>query len=230
VVKLLVVEDDPEVSSALRAALEAAGFYVEIVRDGERALRVAAGTDIALILLDLMLPSRDGVSLCRKLRDEMKVTTPILMLTARDTVQDRVIGLEAGADDYLGKPFELAELLARVRALLRRNRVHKSSVIRIADLEIDTATQRVTRAGRLLHLTRREYTLLENLAGREGIVISRDDIRRFIWQDAFSKSNNVDVHIGNLRRKVDDGHSLKLIQTVLGVGYVLRPERVPTSP
>ena len=225
--KVLVVEDDAEISSAIRSGLEKAGFFVEIVRDGERALRLAMDRNFSVIILDLMLPSMDGLTVCRKLRAE-HITVPILMLTAKDSVPDRVAGLEAGADDYLSKPFEFDELLARVRALLRRESVNKSAVIQVADLVIDTAGRMVTRAGRQIDLTQREFTLVEALAAREGQVLSRDWILQTLWVDEFSTSNTVDVHIRNLRRKIDEGFAQKLIHTIFGAGYVLRAE--PTSP
>jgi two-component system copper resistance phosphate regulon response regulator CusR len=148
---------------------------------------------------------------------------PILMLTARDAVSDRVEGLETGADDYLPKPFDFTELLARVRALLRRNRVNKTKVIRIADLEIDTALFKVTRAGKEIALTRREFSLLEALAANEGRVLTRDVIQNHVWSNEESYSNTVDVHIGLLRKKIDANHPVKLIHTIHGLGYSLKP-------
>jgi two-component system copper resistance phosphate regulon response regulator CusR len=221
--KLLIIEDDAEISSALRAGLEDAGHFVEVVRDGERGLRVALAGQFAVIVLDLMLPSLDGITLCKRLR-ATKNTTPVLMLTARDTVEDRVTGLESGADDYLVKPFSFDEFLARVRALLRRDTINKSARIEIADLVVDTAAKVVARAGRKLDLTAREYSLLEALAQRQGQILSRERILHGIWVDEFSTSNTVDVHVKNLRKKVDEGHELKLIHTVFGTGYVLRIE------
>jgi DNA-binding response OmpR family regulator len=171
-----------------------------------------------------MLPKIDGWRICQMLREDGN-DVPILMLTARGSIEDRVQGLELGADDYLPKPFAFPELLARVRALLRRDKKHKTRLIRVADLEIDTAQWRVTRAGVEIKLTHREYELLEALASREGQVLTRETIQERIWMDEESYSNTVDVHIGQLRKKIDTGHDVKLIQTIRGVGYALyRPE------
>jgi two-component system copper resistance phosphate regulon response regulator CusR len=227
--KVLVVEDDPEISAALRVGLEKAGFVVDIIRDGERALRVALARASDVIVLDLMLPTMDGLTVCRQLRSA-QVPTPILMLTARGSLEDRVTGLESGADDYLAKPFEFAELLARVRALVRRDKVNKSARIEIEDLVIDTATRVVTRGGREIDLTKREYQLLEALATRQGQVLSRDTIHTSIWNDEFSTSNTIDVHVRRLRQKIDDEFECKLIHTVFRVGYVLRAESPDSIP
>src|SRR5439155_10193612 len=183
--------------------------------------RMAAEGAYALIILDLMLPKRDGWSVCAAIRGRPD-PLPILMLTARDAIDDRVRGLELGADDYLPKPFDFSELLARVRALLRREKIHKGRVIRTADLEIDTGSATVRRAGQEVSLTRREYSLLEALAANEGRVLTREAIQERVWMDAESYSNTVDVHIGSLRRKIDSGHAVKLIHTVHGMGYTLR--------
>ena len=219
--KVLVVEDDPEISAALRVGLEKAGFVVDIIRDGERALRVALTRASDVIVLDLMLPSMDGITFCKKIR-AAQIPTPILILTAKRSLEDRVTGLESGADDYLVKPFEFAELLARVRALVRRDKVNRSGRIEIADLVIDTAGHTVTRAGREISLTKREYQLLEALALRQGQVLSRDTIHQAVWNDDFSTSNTIDVHVRRLRQKIDDDSELKLIHTIIRVGYVLR--------
>ncbi len=221
--KILIVEDDPGISSAIREGLDEAGYFTMVCRDGERALKLAQHTNFSLILLDLMLPSMDGLSVCRNLR-KARVNTPILMLTAKDTVPDRVVGLEAGADDYLCKPFEYEELLARVRALLRRENTLKQSKIQIDDLEVDTAARRVHRNGKEIILTGREYSLLESLAAHAGQILSREVILERVWLDEQSVSNIVDVYIRNLRKKIDDGFDRKLIHTVYGMGYVLRTE------
>lgn len=221
--KLLVIEDDLEIASAIREGLEDAGFVVQVVRDGERGLRVALNGKFSLIILDLMLPSLDGTAICRELR-EARNSTPILMLSARDTLRDRVTGLELGADDYLGKPFQFEELLARIRALLRRDKIIKSSEIKVDDLLIDTAARVVYRAGKEIVLTQREYTLLEALAAREGQVLTRDTIQHAVWTDEFSTSNTVDVHVRNLRKKIDGDYPRKLIHTIVGAGYSLRAE------
>ena len=217
------MEDDAEIAAAVREGLDDAGFFTEVVRDGERALRVALTGKFAVIVLDLMVPSMDGITICRRLR-AARITTPILMLTAKSSLGDRVNGLESGADDYLPKPFEFEELLARVRALLRRDKINKSAKIQIDDLIVDTAARTVTRGGSEIPLTQREYTLLEALATRQGQVLTRDTIQHAVWVDEFSTSNTVDVHVRNLRRKIDDGFDTKLIHTVFGAGYTLRTE------
>lgn len=221
--KILVVEDDPEISAFVREGLDEAGYFTSVCRDGERALRLAGQGTFSLILLDIMLPSMDGLTVCRKLRG-MNVNTPILMLTAKDAIPERVQGLEAGADDYLVKPFDFDELLARVRALLRREHTKKQSLVQVDDLEVDTSSKVVRRGGREILLTAREYTLLEALATHTGQIMSRQAIMERVWMDDQSVSNTVDVFIKNLRRKVDDGFEKKLIHTVYGMGYVLRTE------
>lgn len=219
--RVLVVEDEEAMARVVRLALEQASFDVDVASDGAQGLRMALAGTYALIVLDLMLPRMDGWRICQELRDR-RDPVPILMLTARGSVGDRVRGLDTGADDYLPKPFEIAELLARVRALVRRDRLHRARVIRIADLEIDTAQRRVTRAGIPIGLSRREYDLLEALAGHEGQVLTREVIQERFWGDSEAYSNTVDVCIGILRKKVDAGHEAPLIHTVRGVGYCLR--------
>ncbi|HEY0867745.1 MAG TPA: response regulator transcription factor [Fimbriimonas sp.] len=219
--KILIVEDDPQISSAVREGLDEAGYFTEVTRDGERALRLASQKNFSLILLDIMLPSMDGLTVCRRLR-EMRINTPILMLTAKDTVPDRVAGLETGADDYLVKPFDFDELLARVRALLRRESTVKSGIIRIDDLAIDTAAHTVARGGRDIPLTSREYTLLEALASHEGQILTREAILERVWLEEDSTSNLVDVYIRSLRKKIDASSDTKLIHTAHGIGYVLK--------
>lgn len=220
-VKILLVEDDDVIAAAIQCGLEESRFNVDLAEDGETGLRRALEESYALVILDVMLPRRDGWSICEALRSRRK-TVPILMLTARDSVTDRVRGLEAGADDYLVKPFAFPELLARVRALLRRDKLHRARTIRIADLEIDTTAGRVSRAGQEIQLTPREYLLLELLAANEGRVLTREVIHERVWADSEAYSNTVDVHIALLRRKIDAGHDVRLIQTVHRVGYVLR--------
>lgn len=219
--KLLLIEDDVAIAEVVQRGLQRAGFEVDVAFDGDQGLKAALEDRHRLILLDLMLPRRDGLSICRELRQRRR-TVPILMLTARDGVRDRVEGLEIGADDYLPKPFDFTELLARVRALLRRESIHRSRVIKIDDLEIDTAAHRVSRGGIELHLTPREYSLLTALAAQEGRVLSRSYIMEHVWEDEDSVSNTVDVHIGTLRKKVDAGRDDRLIHTVHGAGYTLR--------
>lgn len=219
--RILVVEDDPVIAGLLRKGLEQAHFEVEVAGDGQKGLAAAREADVGLIILDVMLPGMDGWAVCRGLR-ERRVITPILMLTARDSIDDRVKGLEGGADDYLTKPFDFKELLARVRALLRRDKIHKTRIIRVADLEMDTAARTVTRAGQDIQLTPREFSLLEALILNEGRVLTREMIQDRVWLDDESFSNTVNVHVAHLRKKVDAAHPVKLIHTVHGVGYTLR--------
>jgi DNA-binding response OmpR family regulator len=221
--KILIVEDDPDISALIREGLDEAGYYTTVCRDGARALHLAQSTPFSLILLDLMLPSMSGTEVCSRLRAS-GINTPILMVTAKDRVPDRVGGLELGADDYLVKPFDFSELLARVRALLRRDQTRKQSVIQVDDLIVDTAGKTVSRGGNPISLTNREYTLLEALARHSGQVLSREAISSRVWVDDNSVSNVVDVYIRNLRKKIDEGATRKLIHTVHGLGYVLRTE------
>jgi len=220
-VKILVIEDEPSLADVIAAGLEQSGHDVQIAGDGTEGYELARSERFALIVLDIMLPGMDGWEICKALRNSRN-TVPILMLTARASVRDRVHGLELGADDYLPKPFDFTELLPRVAALLRRDRINRSRVIKVADLEIDTNSHVVRRGGREVTLTPREYTLLEALASYEGQILSRDVILERIWMDEDSLSNTVDVYIGTLRKKIDSGRDDKLIQTVHGVGYVLR--------
>lgn len=219
--RILLIEDERPIALVVKRGLEEARFRVDVAHDGETGLQMARSEEYSVILLDLMLPQRDGWSVCQALRGERNAV-PILMLTARDALDDRVRGLEMGADDYLPKPFEFPELLARVRALLRRDKVHKGRVIRVGDLEVDTIAATVRRGGEEIPLTRREYTLLEALAINEGRVLSREVIQERVWMDEESYSNTVDVHVGALRRKIDAGRNEKLIHTVHGLGYTLR--------
>ena len=211
--KILVVEDDPAIARMLRRGLTQAEYQVDLAEDGASGLALAGESLYSLIILDVMLPIKDGWQVCEELR-ESGSRVPILMLTARDGVGDRIRGLDLGADDYLPKPFDFGELLARVRALLRRDRVHRTRLIRVGDLVIDTAQHKVTRAGQEIGLSHREYDLLEALASNESRVLSRQTIQERIWQDEDSFSNTVDVYIGMLRRKIDDPFPAKLIQTV----------------
>ena len=226
--RVLVVEDDAGIAEVVRLGLEGAGHAVDGAAAGDEGLRMASENYYSLIVLDLMLPRMDGLRVCETLRAR-RSPGPILMLTARDAVEDRVRGLDAGADDYLAKPFEVSELLARVRALLRRDSVRRSRSIRVADLEIDTAQRRVWRAGVEIGLSRREYDLLEALAGQEGRVLTRDAIQERVWNNEEAISSTVDVYIGMLRKKIDAGHAAKLIHTVHGVGYTLRLPTVVSS-
>ena len=226
--KILIVEDDSAIAAAIREGLDEAGFFTEVCRNGERALTLASSRSFGLILLDIMLPALDGLTVCRRLR-EARVNTPIIMLTARDALRERVSGLEEGADDYLCKPFDFEELLARIRALLRRENTIKRRLIEIADLRIDTAAHVVTRSNREVDLSAREYTLLEALASHTGQILSRETIQERVWLDEDSTSNTVDVTIKNLRKKIDPPEAAKLIHTVYGIGYVLRTPEVTAA-
>ncbi len=219
--RILLIEDEVPIAEVIKQGLEQAGYTVAMAHDGPGGLERAREGRWGLLILDVMLPGMDGWEICRTLREE-RDSTPILMLTARDAVSDRVHGLDLGADDYLPKPFDFLELVARVQALLRRENIHKARTLKVCDLEIDTRLRRVVRAGREIALTPREYTLLEALAGREGQVLTREVILERVWLDEESLSNTVDVYVGLLRRKIDTGFDAKLIQTVHGVGYVLR--------
>ena len=220
--KILLVEDEVPIAGVIRKGLEQQHYAVDVAHDGAAGLQLALEQSYGLIILDIMLPGRDGWSVCQTLRAR-KDQTPILMLTARDAVPDRVKGLEMGADDYLAKPFAFPELLARVRAQLRRDGINRSRVITVRDVEIDTTARRVTRGGIEVALTPREYSLLESLAIHEGQVMTREVILDRVWMgEGGTGSNTVDVYINLLRRKIDAGADRRLINTVHGVGYVLR--------
>ena len=220
--RILLIEDETPIAAVVRKGLERAHYTVDVAGDGEEGLRLATENHYGLILLDLMLPKRDGWSVCQALRAR-RDPTPILMLTARDAVSDRVRGLELGADDYLPKPFDFQELLARVRAQARRDRVYRAGVQQVGDLQIDTTAHRVTLRGEEVSLTPREYDLLEELVSQEGRVLTREHILERVWQgEGDVGPKNVDVYINLLRRKIDSGDATRLIHTVHGVGYVLR--------
>ena len=219
--RLLFVEDYEPLRTSVSQGLREAGFAVDASADGEEGLWYAASNDYDAIILDIMLPSLDGVTILRKLRDD-GCLTPVLLLTAKDTVEDRVNGLDAGADDYLVKPFALEELIARVRALVRRRYDARDPVLRVADLEMDTAARSVKRAGQWVELTAREYSLLEFLAVRAGQVVSRTDIWEHLYEfESAADSNVVDVYIGYLRKKIERPDLPRLIHTKRGMGYRL---------
>jgi two-component system, OmpR family, copper resistance phosphate regulon response regulator CusR len=226
VIRILLVEDESKVARAVRDGLEAEGYQVTLAATGDAGLQSASTRNFDVILLDLMLPGRDGLEILTARRAEGD-PTPVLILTARDAVLDRVAGLDAGADDYLVKPFAFAELLARVRALLRRGRPESAPRLVAADLEIDAAARRASRAGRPLSLTAREFALLEYLVQRQGQVVSREEIARDVWREPSRGTpldNVIDVHIMRLRRKVDHDGAVRLIHTVRGVGFVVRED------
>jgi DNA-binding response OmpR family regulator len=221
--RTLVVDDEAQIAHFLRRGLEQEGFCVTVAFDGASALVAARASAFDVILLDWMLPDRDGLSLCRTLREEGN-RTPIVMLTARDAVRDKVSGLDGGADDYLTKPFEFDELLARMRSVLRRADAGGPAQLVVADLILDPATRRVTRAGREVDLTPREFALLEFLMRGPGRVHDRRELLRHVWgYDHDPQTNIVDVYVGYLRRKIDAGATRPLLQTIAGVGYRLDP-------
>jgi two-component system copper resistance phosphate regulon response regulator CusR len=222
--RILLVEDEEKVSRFIVRGLTAEGFAVDSAADGPRGLDLATTYDYDLIVLDLMLPGLSGTEVLQRIR-RTNHRVPILTLTARDSVADKVEHLEAGADDYLTKPFAFAELMARVKALLRRGSVERPNVLRVTDLEIDRLSQQVKRAGRRIELTAKEYALLEYLAANAGRVLSRTMIIDHVWDQSFDGATNiVDVYVRHLRSKVDDGHDQKLIRTVRGVGYRISDE------
>ncbi len=219
--KILIVEDEPKTGDYLRQGLAEAGFVVDLVRDGLDGLHLATGGEYDLIVLDVMLPRLDGWGVLETLRRAGR-EMPVLFLTARDQVEDRVRGLELGADDYLVKPFAFSELLARVRTLLRRGRSMEPEVLRAADLELDLLRRRVVRAGQRIDLTAKEFALLELLLRRQGEVLPRSLIASQVWDMNFDSDTNViEVAVRRLRAKVDDPFEPKLIRTVRGMGYVL---------
>jgi DNA-binding response OmpR family regulator len=220
--RVLVVEDEKKTASFIRKALQAEGFAVDVCHNGDDGLAAARATPFDAIVLDIMLPGRDGLSLLRQLRDRRNVT-PVLLLSARGEVNERVEGLNAGADDYLPKPFVIAELIARVRALGRRGSDSKSPVLRAADLTLDTVTREACRGGVTIELTTREYRLLEFLMRSAGRICSRMAILEKVWDYDFDPGSNlVDVNVMRLREKIDADFEPKLLHTVRGIGYVMK--------
>ena len=220
--RILVIEDEKKTAGFLAKGLREAGFAVEIARDGETGLEKARATKFDLLIVDIMLPNKDGWEVVVELRRD-GVRTPILFLTARDSVRDRVKGLELGADDYLVKPFAFSELLARVRSVLRRAPERQTEHLRIADLDMDMRHHKAARSGVALNLTPKEFLLLSHLVRSTGEVVSRAEIAEHVWEIGFKTSTNVvDVVVRRLRSKVDDPFKIKLIHTVRGVGYVLK--------
>ena len=219
--RVLLVEDEPRVAHFIAKGLREQGYAVDIGREGEEGLYKASINEYDLIILDVMLPLRNGFEVCKELR-RAGIRAPILMLTARDAVEDRVKGLDYGADDYLSKPFDFTELLARVRALLRRTKELRPEVLRLADLTLNTASHAVTRGGRAISLTAKEYALLEFFMLRAAKVVSREEIAEHVWDENFDPfSNIIDVYVRRLRKKIDDGYDKPLIRTRRGEGYIL---------
>lgn len=219
--RILLVEDEPVAAEMLTKGLREQTYAVDWAADGEAAVYQAEVNDYDLIILDVMLPHKNGFEVCREVRGAGS-SVPVLMLTARDAVEDRVAGLDTGADDYLTKPFDFHELLARVRALLRRGSALRPETLCVSDLKVDTRARRVSRAGREIALTAKEYALLEYLARRADEVVGRADIAEHVWDENFDPfSNLIEVYVQRLRRKIDDPFELKLIRTRRGEGYVL---------
>jgi len=220
--RILVVEDNKRLSDSLRMTLEDDGYAIDTAYDGPDGEEMALMDTYDVIILDVMLPHKDGLAVCRALRNK-RVNTPVLMLTARDTLEDRVSGLDSGADDYLVKPFEVDELRARIRALLRRESSSKSPLLQVADLTLDPATHAVERAGKSIELTAKEFSLLEYFMRHPNHLISREMAESHLWSyDQLVSSNVVDVYVRRLRRKIDDPYEIKLFETVRGAGYRLR--------
>jgi len=220
--RILLVEDNRRLSNSLRMTLQDDGYAVDTAFNGLDGEEMGLTTSYDVIILDIMLPEKDGLEVCHSLRDR-RISTPILMLTARDALEDRVDGLDSGADDYLVKPFEVEELRARLRALLRRGSNNKSGLLQVADLTLDPATHTVQRAGQPVELTAKEFSLLEYLIRHPNHLISREMAEEHLWSyDHVVTSNVVDVYIRRLRRKIDDPHQVKLLETVRGAGYRLR--------
>jgi two-component system, OmpR family, copper resistance phosphate regulon response regulator CusR len=220
--RVLVVEDDPKLLESIRQGLKERGFAVDGAPDGPQGLELALGSDYDALVLDVMLPGRSGLDLLRELRSRHRAT-PVLILSARSSIEDRVRGLDLGADDYLPKPFSFEELLARLRAITRRPAAEPATVLTAADLELDIVRREVRRGGRQIDLTTKEFALLEYLIRRKGVVLTRAMILDHVWDlDYDGGSNLVEVYINYLRRKVDQSSDVKLIQTVRGSGYVLK--------
>ena len=220
--RVLVVEDEPKMAGLVKRGLEEEGIAVDVAGRGEDAVWMAGSTEYDVVVLDVMLPGFDGFEVCRRLRAD-EVWTPVLMLTARDAVEDRVTGLDGGADDYLVKPFAFDELLARLRALARRGSAERPAVLEAGDLRLDPATRRATRGDVEIALSQKEYALLETLMRRPGVALSRLQLLEHAWDDTYeNRSNVIDVYIRYLREKIDRPFGTDTIETVRGVGYRLR--------
>ena len=224
--KILIIEDDPKTANAIRSGLRGEGYDAAVARTGEDGFFQLSAQSFDLVVLDWMLPGREGIEILKTLRAR-GTKTPVLLLTARDTVEDRVIGLDSGADDYLVKPFAFAELVARVRALLRRTSDTETLRKQIGDLVLDVENRRVTRGSQEIAVTPREFELLAYLLRYHGQIVTRQMLAKDVWREphrATPLDNVIDVHVAHLRRKIDEGHRVKLIQTVRGVGFVLRED------
>lgn len=220
--RILIIEDEKKIADFVKRGLKEEGYAVDVAYDGENGLFLAKTNTYDLVLLDLMIPKIDGITLCRRLKEE-KILTPIIMLTAKTNVKDKVAGLDSGADDYLTKPFVFEELLARIRAILRKKEGKTPTVIQVDDLVLDLLSHKVTRAGKEITLTAKEYSLLEYLMRNSGNIVTRTMISEHVWDIDFDTFTNViDVYINYLRNKIDSGHKKKLINTVRGRGYILK--------
>jgi len=220
--RILIIEDEKKVADFIKRGLKEEGYSVDVAIDGEEGYFQVSCSEYDVIILDLMLPKIDGISLCKKLRAD-KINVPILMLTAKDSIKDKVIGLDSGANDYLTKPFSFEELLARIRALLRKSETATPTKLQIDDLILDLLTHKVTRAGKEIILTNKEYALLEYLMRNAGSIVTRTMISEHVWDIDFDTFTNViDVYVNYLRNKIDKGHKKKLIHTVRGRGYTVR--------
>ncbi|MEK6337731.1 MAG: response regulator transcription factor [Acidobacteriota bacterium] len=223
--RILLVEDEPRLANVIAKGLRENTYAVDIAEDGDAALYQTSINDYDLIVLDVLLPERDGFVVCRELRAR-GYAVPILMLTARASIDDRITGFDAGADDYLTKPFAFRELLARTRALLRRDSQRRPDIFEIEDLVVDSASHRVSRANHEVQLTAKEYALLEHLARHAGQLVSRAEIAAHVWDDSFDPfSNTIEVYMNRLRKKIDETHQIKLLHTRRGEGYILEPHR-----
>ncbi|HAP68070.1 MAG TPA: DNA-binding response regulator [Nitrospinae bacterium] len=220
--RIILIEDEKQLARIVKKGLEEASYSVDVAYNGEEGLYMAEHFPADVIILDIMLPVIDGLSLLSIIRKK-GVKTPVILLTAKDTISDKIKGLDTGADDYLTKPFEFNELLARIRSLLRRKGDIKEAVIRIGDMEINTASREVKRAGRAIPLSTKEYTILEYLSYKKNTVVTRTDLTEHIYDESFdTDSNIIDVYINYLRNKIDSGFKNKLIHTIRGAGYILK--------
>ncbi len=220
--RILIVDDEPQLLSQLSQSLAEQRYEIETAADGEEALDRIFAAPFDLILLDIMLPKRDGLSVLSEIR-QADIKTPVLMLTAKNSIEDKITGLDQGADDYLAKPFSVAELMARVRALLRRDKTHGLPVLKIRDLQLNTITREVTRGETIINLTPKEFSIIEFLMYNKNRVVSRFNLAEHVWGedfDPFSMSNYIDVHMKNLRRKIGDTKGF-LVQTIRGIGYII---------